>query len=88
MLYDIHKVVLVIAQPCRDNFTTYEISIADLYDWAENILVERASTRMARVKENKYLAIGVNFVKLKHNAALRPMKGLKRQNTILLNRIY
>jgi hypothetical protein len=42
MLYDIHKVVLVVAQPRRDNFTTYEISIADLYDWAENVLVERA----------------------------------------------
>lgn len=42
MLYDIHKVVLVVAQPRRDNFTSHEISIADLYDWAENVLVERA----------------------------------------------
>lgn len=42
LMYDVHKVVLVIAQPRRDNFSTYEISIPDLYDWAENVLVERA----------------------------------------------
>ena len=70
-----HKVVLVIAQPRRDNFSTYEISIPDLYDWAENILVERA--QIAWKGEGEQVPWhGVNFAKLKLNA--RFAIGLKR----------
>lgn len=42
LMYDIRRVILVIAQPRRNNFSTFEISIADLYDWAENVLVAKA----------------------------------------------
>lgn len=42
MLYDIKKVILTIAQPRRDNFSMFEMSITDLYDWADTILVDKA----------------------------------------------
>ncbi len=42
LLYNINTVRLVIAQPRRDNFSVFDISVADLYEWAENTLVAAA----------------------------------------------
>lgn len=37
-LYDITKVRMIICQPRLENISTYEISVKELLDWAENIL--------------------------------------------------
>lgn len=41
-LYDIEKVRLTICQPRLDNFSTYELSVAELVEWAENELKPKA----------------------------------------------
>ena len=42
MLYDIEKVSMAIVQPRVDNFSTYEISVEELYEWAEEELKPKA----------------------------------------------
>ena len=37
-VYDIEKIHMTIYQPRRDNISTFEISKADLMEWAENVL--------------------------------------------------
>lgn len=41
-LYDIHTVRMTIYQPRIDNISTYEMSVADLYEWAEKELKPKA----------------------------------------------
>jgi hypothetical protein len=47
MLYDIEHVRMTIYQPRLDNISTFEISVADLKDWAENELKPRAELAFA-----------------------------------------
>ncbi len=42
MLYDIEKVSMAIVQPRVDNFSTYEISVEELFKWAEEELKPKA----------------------------------------------
>lgn len=42
LLYDIHTVVLMIVQPRIDNFSTWEISVKDLIDWALEVVKPKA----------------------------------------------
>jgi len=41
-LYDIHTVRMTIYQPRLDNFSTFEMSVSELYKWAESELKEKA----------------------------------------------
>ena len=45
-IYDIDTLRMVIYQPRRDNCSIHEMSKADLVNWAENVLVPRASLAM------------------------------------------
>lgn len=38
MMYDIHEVVIHIHQPRIGNFSSWSISVNDLYEWADNVL--------------------------------------------------
>lgn len=46
-MYDIHTVRMTIFQPRLDNISSFEMSVADLRDWAENELIPRAALAFA-----------------------------------------
>ncbi len=52
-LYDIETVKLTIVQPRIDNISTWEISVAELYEWADTVLKERATLAYAGEGELK-----------------------------------
>lgn len=47
LLYDIETVELTIVQPRLEHFSTWEISVKDLKDWAENVLEPAAEKALA-----------------------------------------
>jgi hypothetical protein len=76
MLYDIEQVVMTIVQPRVDNFSTYELSVTELMDWAENELKPKAI--LANRGEGEYCAGShCRFCRAKNVCRARAMKNLE-----------
>ncbi len=76
MLYDIEQVVMTIVQPRVGNFSTYELSVSELMDWAENELKPKAE--LAIRGEGDYCAGShCRFCRAKDVCRARAMKNLE-----------
>lgn len=76
MLYPVEKVSLAIVQPRVDNFSTWEISVDELYRWAESEL--RPKALLASTGGGDFCAgEHCRFCRAKHQCRARAVKNLE-----------